>query len=249
MEIIRRNHKLGVKEYKIYNESEAKVLGILYSNWREATAGNYIITDDGWVMECYGAKEYWLKGRKKGVKELKFPFGIYWSNEKVCNYEDKRGSGKYKRKSWQEYEVKTTRGKRLVRQAVVQLVTKGKLDYEELGQVYRADQAQPSWTVRRVLKQKEFMEAIEAGLEERLIKKGLNPDYVIDLFKEVVQYAQDKKDPDALLRVAKELKIMLGMEAKRKTVIEQIETTNIQYLKDNMEKEEESLKLSRTTHE
>ena len=59
------NHKTGSKKYKVYTKEEADTNNIEYKPWNEAREGEWGITDDNYVSECYSSKQL-----KKAMKSL-----------------------------------------------------------------------------------------------------------------------------------------------------------------------------------
>lgn len=253
MDTITRKLKGGERTFKIYTKDEADAEGIPYKHWTEAEPGEMALSDDGWVAELWYAKTYATKSG--GLRRaLKLAYGDYWqvlgSNKTYpIKYEDKRGTGLYshsKPRSWDERELRSSRGKRLVRAYVAQWMT-GELDYKKLGEVYRKDQKIPEATVKRVLKSELFMQAIEDEIEKLMTGKGITKEYVLDIMKEAVEIAKEERDPDILLKAAKEFRVLLGMDPQKKVLTESMEYSNVSQLEDKIEKEKAL--LTRKTEE
>ena len=63
MNIKRRiNNKTG--KYPIYDKAKAIEKGLDFVYWRQAEVGDWAITDDGYVAECYDRKDYTDKNGK-----------------------------------------------------------------------------------------------------------------------------------------------------------------------------------------
>ena len=59
------------------------------------------------------------------------------------------------KRRWIKYELGKTKTKLVIKAYVRQLVS-GKIEWEKLGMMYRPDQKQPVWTLKRLLKQDLF---------------------------------------------------------------------------------------------
>ena len=78
MEIKRRiNGKTG--KYPVYTKEQAKDKKLDYVYWRQAEVGDWGLTDDGFVAECYDRKNYTDKnGRVKTF--VKLTCGVGWDS-------------------------------------------------------------------------------------------------------------------------------------------------------------------------
>jgi hypothetical protein len=112
------------KTFFVYKKEEADNDGLLYTEWKDADAGEYALTDDGYVGKCINRKEYTDKqGRCKTF--VKLCCGVGWTtrNAKLL-YEPNRDFGLYsqvKPDYWVRKEVKTTRFKGITQDMVLEL--------------------------------------------------------------------------------------------------------------------------------
>ena len=148
MDLIRRKHlKNGrlrkgerreyiEREYRVYRREEADQRGIQFVDWRTVDAGQWGITDDGWVGECTDRRQY------KKKDNVVFGFGQFWYNPATkngkCEYEPRRDSESYTMTSPKQ-PWETNQGKKVYKDFVkvyVQQLLNGNVDYTILGKVF-----------------------------------------------------------------------------------------------------------------
>ena len=176
MEKLKRKLKKKTRVYNIYTQNEADEAGLDYSHWKQAQTGDYALSDDGFVGKCIGRKDYTdKKGRVKTFVRL--AYGANWAgNTNKIQYLKNKEYGVYTQanpeaNNWAVREANTTRAKNLVNAYVGQLTSTKKVDYNQLGMIYRPDQKEPAATVRRVLKQEVIKKMVEKKLREVLSEK------------------------------------------------------------------------------
>lgn len=78
MEVFRRLYQRKVREFVVYPLDEALEKELKPVPWRDAQAGNWAITDDGFVVECLARSEHdeVIRGKKKGRRRTLFAFSI-----------------------------------------------------------------------------------------------------------------------------------------------------------------------------
>lgn len=95
------------------------------------------------------------------------------------------------RKRWVKVELTKSRAKRVI-DIYVKMILSGKTNLSQLAQMYRADSLKPISTLKRFLKQKEVIEAIEKKLDEKLKLQGIDMQYVIQKRIEILEAAMQK---------------------------------------------------------
>jgi hypothetical protein len=98
------------------------------------------------------------------------------------------------RKRWLKYELGKTKTKLVIKAYVRQLVSGSNIEWEKLGQMYRPDQQQPVWTLKRLLKQEETQGMVSKELEKLLSDEGVTAQYSIENRKKVFEMAIEKQD-------------------------------------------------------
>lgn len=69
--------KIAKREFMVYDEAEAKDAGIEYcKDWRSAQKGDWILTDDGKVIEVLNRSEYLRKTQKKPEVRIRTGYGV-----------------------------------------------------------------------------------------------------------------------------------------------------------------------------
>lgn len=217
MDTIVRRWNRNIQTHYVYTKEEADNKGLVYKPWREAQPKDWALTDDGYVVECLRACMY--PGNGKTVTEEKvFSVTRLWVHPKTrLDYLPLKATGNFTgkiKRSWQETEARRTRTRNTIA-VYAQQILSGKVDYEQLGRVYRPDQQIPAATVRRLLKQTRIQAMVREELKKLLAAKGLDESYVLDVMKRAVDIAEDLQDPTNMLRGAKELAELLGMKEQR----------------------------------
>lgn len=149
-------------------------------------------------------------------------------------------------RKWIQKEVRQSRTKRVV-DMYCKMLLKGEVDFDKLGKLYRIDQKEPSWSIKRLLKQKEIKEMIDKKLEDILIGEGVTQQYLIDKRKEIINLAKDKDKLDIMLKSIEGFEDMYNMRNPHKEVKQLTQSINYKQLLDSGETNE--LKLSQTTEE
>lgn len=238
------NGSMKKYEFKIYTQQEADELKIEYVDWKKSKNWDYVLSDDGWVSQRYRGKIY--KNGKANNEHIVVPFGEYWSNSNRQGmkmlYEERRGTGRYsytRPKTWIEHEMNTKRLKKFVTAYAMQWLTRKEIDYRELGMIYRKDQKIPEATAKRLIKQKEVIKMVEDELVKLMAGKGIDKEWVINIMKDAVDMAREKKEPDIMLKAAKDFRAMLGMDnTKKLTHTESVEITgDLSAIRDRLPKD------------
>lgn len=205
---IRRRFNKVVREFIIYTQDEADTEGIPYSPWRDAEAGGYGLTDDGFVMECLRRIPM-----KRGTI-LDFTGGRAITGLKAFEFLPRYSARDWwslSPSSWIQKEIRTRRAKNVVK-LYVQMVLAGKLDWDALGTAYRPDQKIPKATVKRLFRQKEVKKMIAEEMSEALKALGITQKFVLEKILNAITVAEGKGDAGNMLRAAENLADMLEMK-------------------------------------
>ena len=128
-------------------------------------------------------------------------------------------------KRWIKYELGKTKTKLVIKAYVRQLVS-GKIEWEKLGQMYRPDQQQPVWTLKRLLKTEETQIMVNEEFDKLLTDEGITAKFTIKKRKEVLEKAIEKNDLTNANRVLDSFEDKLDMKPKE---IKFQQTTQIDY--------------------
>jgi len=244
--IIKIKHRGDKKEteYPIYREKEAKEKNIKYRPWKKATPGQFALSDDGYVSKVLSRREYTDNSGRKNVY-MRFPFGYTFFNPKYSNkplnVQGRKTNVTMTGKSYIEVQSKQQKMKALAMMFAL------KPDYDQaiewaLGEVN--DSQKRKW--KRTMKSEIFQGMVRDELAKRLTEHGLDEDYTLDLLKQAIELAQNKKDISNLLKAVDNLQDMHGMKEKHlvKTT-DTIEAFSSVKLIDELKEEEKGLTLQR----
>ena len=142
-----------------------------------------------------------------------------------------------------------TRTKNLVNAYVGQLTSTKKVDYNQLGMIYRPDQQQPAATVRRVLKQETIRKMVETKLREVLSEKGINNSSVLDTMLEGLDIARAKQDVTNMIKISDAFMELLEMKPNKRITTDMLQLDVSNSIGDIIAKEEKSFKVSRKIEE
>jgi len=254
MEKLKRKLKKKTRVYNIYTQKEADEAGLDYSHWKQTQTGDYALSDDGFVGKCIGRKDYTdKKGRVKTF--IRLAYGANWAgNTNKIQYLKNKEYGVYTQanpeaNNWAVREANTTRAKNLVNAYVGQLTSTKKVDYNQLGMIYRPDQKEPAATVRRVLKQEVIKKMVEKKLREVLSEKGINNSSVLDTMLEGLDIARAKQDVTNMIKISDAFMELLEMKPSKKITTDMLQLDVSNSIGDIIEKEEKSFKVSRKVEE
>jgi len=254
MDKLKRKLKKKTRVYNIYTQNEADEAGLDYSHWKQTQTGDYALSDDGFVGKCIGRKDYTdKKGRVKTFVRL--AYGANWAgNTNKIQYLKNKEYGVYTQanpeaNNWAVREANTTRAKNLVNAYVGQLTSTKKVDYNQLGMIYRPDQKEPAATVRRVLKQEIIKKMVEKKLREVLSEKGINNSSVLDTMLEGLDIARAKQDVTNMIKISDAFMELLEMKPNKKITTDMLQLDVSNSIGDIIAKEEKSFKVSRKIEE
>lgn len=230
------------KTYKVYT-SEDKAIPE-YVHWQECDAGDYGISDDGYISKCIYRNKY-----KKGTL-LTFPYGRQWlGRNRKLEFEPHWNSGNLNNvstKSYSEIESKSKRAELAVDAYIAYKIAGEKPDMDKIGSLYRPDQKEPHIAAKRLLKLKETKQMIKDKLKEVLTDKGVDEGYIIDVMKDAVVVAKMKEDSGSMIRAAKEMSVFLDMAPQKTQQTETLEMDISHQISNQFEKQTKKLKATQT---
>jgi len=139
-------------------------------------------------------------------------------------------------KRWLKYELGKTKTKLVIKAYVRQLVS-GKIEWEKLGQMYRPDQQQPVWTLKRLLKQEETQRMVNEEIDKLLSDEGITPKFVIEERKELLKSAKEKGDITNANRILDSFEDKMDMKPKETKFQQTTEISYVELLKQAERKE------------
>ena len=228
-------------DYPIYEKSNYSKKAV---HWKKCQAGDWGISDDGYIAQCIARNEY-----GKGT-EMVFPYGKQWVTERstlefLPHYET-RSYGSVSKKSYMDQELQRSRTTNVL-DAYMTYVMAGKTpDFEKLGGIYRPDHEKPIWSVKRLLKTRGMKQMIKEKMKEVLDERGIDEGFVLDTMKDAIEVAKVKEDSGNMIRAAKELGDFLDMKPKTKQLSESVEIDMTHQIQDNYEKQQKKLIATKT---
>jgi len=150
-----------------------------------------------------------------------------------------------KPRAWQEREATSKRTKNAVNAYVGQIVEGKKVDWNQVGKIYRPDEQNPSATVKRLFKQKVISNMVEEKLKEILSSRGVDKGYVLDTILKAISIAEDKQDVSNMLRGVENFVDMLEMKPNKKVTTDTLQIDMTNQIMDKIETEEKKLVATR----
>jgi hypothetical protein len=234
------NHKdKGTVHYTVYSKEEADSKGLLYSSWREAQIGDYALSDDNMVAEVIQRKEYSHKEGKK-TTYIRMPWGYALCNPSYnSNHYAIKGRTTASTLTGKPAELVRANSREMKDLAMTYAFT---MDIEKTLEIAFANKPLPKWKktdLRKRMRTKVFRDMVTKELKARLQDHGIDEDFALNLLKDAIDIAKDKKDVSSLLRGVENIQDMLGMKEKTKvTSTKQIEASSTQELLDEINKQE-----------
>ena len=236
-------------KHPVYTKDEADNKKLDYVYWRQAEIGDWAITDDNFVSECYARKDYTDKNGK--VKTfVKLTCGVGWdSGFSKIQFLENHKYGVYSKtnpkRSWVDEESGTSRAKNTVNAYANMLLDSKAVDFDALGQIYRPDQSVPAATVRRFLKQKTAKRMVEKKVKELLSDKAINKEFALDNIIRALQMAESKGDVNNFLIANDYIMDLLEMKPNKQLITDTVQVDMTKQIADTIAKEEKKLTLQR----
>jgi len=138
------------------------------------------------------------------------------------------------KRRWIKYELGKTKTKLVIKAYVRQLVSGSKIEWEKLAMMYRPDQQQPVWTLKRLLKQEETQRMVNEEIDKLLSDEGITPKFTIEQRKKVLELAIKKEDLTNANRAIDSFEDKLDMKPKE-TKFQQITEINYKAMLEDAE--------------
>jgi hypothetical protein len=220
----------GAVEY--FTQKEADRDGIAYIHWREATeAGQWVLTDDQYVLKTVGVKYItevignWSRVRRRVMMGLgnAYPHGkMLFEIKNRIKY---KCLNDYIPKPWY---VRFDRDNPDLKSVLAKMVLMGKLTirkdphyfnkYEYAAMIEAADMVLAKnfnwYTVRTFFRNDGARKLIRDEIAKIAKDRGINVDKVFDILGEAEEFGRKKKDPKAMIALAKEYAAIVGMNTK-----------------------------------
>ena len=192
----------------VYTVDEADERGIGYVHWMHGQQGDWVRSDDGYVVQLLDVKEYYDSRRSKisrfDVYTIFYTYSVakrthwhsYFTVEKSL-----RGMGAISGKPWQERFVKSRTGRRWIVFVATMLLDKNP-DMMAMAEFLGFDKKYPESSlimVKRYLRDRLIEKAIMVQMSQFLNEKGITYDKVLEEYQEILAKAKaDGKYSDAL---------------------------------------------------
>lgn len=239
---IERIYQRKKQKFQIYTREEADYEPRFYLYWKEADEGDYAVTDDDFVMKCLSRKEY--TDKNGNVKTfIKLSGGVGWNNPaSKINFELNHAYKTYTKtnpaKSWEDVEIKSTRGQNTINTYATMMLNGG-VDFGKLGKVYRPDDKIPEATVRRFLKNKKVKMEVEKKVKEILTEKSISKEFAIDNLIRALEMAEHKGDVGNFLKANDQVMDLLEMKPNKAITTDTVELIDTKKILDQITQEEE----------
>mgnify|MGYP000734063991 CR=1 FL=1 len=246
---IKRRIKGKTSNYPIHPKDEADIQKLSYVYWKQAEVGDWALTDDGFVSECFGRASYTDKaGHVKTF--IKLTCGVGWDTGfSKINFLINQQYGVYSKtnpkRTWDEEESGKTRSKNTVNAYANMLLSSNMVNYNTLGQIYRPDQKTPAATVRRFLKQKITKRMVEKKIKELLIDKAISKEFALDNIVRALAMAEEKGDVNNFLKANDYLMDLLEMKPNKQMITDTVQVDVTKQIADTIATEEKKLTLQR----
>ena len=242
MYVISIKHKQGHVDYKIYSKKEAKKRDLDYKYWKEADEGDWALSDDGWVAKVIKRKEY-PGNRNFSNIYLRLPWGYtFFSNKyptKKFKAEGRRSVHTFSGK--REIEVKCN--KPPMRKLAMGFAHMRDFDLA-IDWAFGSVSDDERRRYRRTMKSESFKKMVNEEMQKLLEDHELTKDYTMDLLKESIEVAKEKKDVSNMLKAVDNLQDLHGMKDKGQIVTTNtLEASMTRKMLDEIDAEEKRLKL------
>ena len=239
------NHRDGnTKTYKIFRKEEAEKEGIDFVYWKEAQKGDYAISDDNYVAYVINRTEY--KTKAKDSIYFRFPWGYTFYNPKYKTKKLKVAGRKSNTTLTGKRPIEVITGKDYMKNlAMVRALLHD--DNLAIDWVFGSTTPSEHRKYKRYMKSEAFKKMVREELSQYLTDHDLTEDYTLELLKEGIEIAREKKDVPGIMRAVENLQDMHGMKDKHlvKTT-ERLEAHSSTKLIDELREEESSLIAQKT---
>jgi len=246
---IKIDHRdIGLTEYPIYRQEEADIERIPYKHWQRAEEGDWALTDDYYVAKVIKKKSY-FDHQKRESFYYRMPFGYIMWNPK---YPDKHfacggrvSNTTFTGNSGIEVKNGSDKYKALAMWAAITEDRDIAID-KVFGPVSQSKHRK----LRRHMRTESFISMKRDEAQKLLADNLMDADYFVDLMKEGIDIAKEKKDVNGIRGFVNDGFEIHGMKDKETVVTtDRIEAVATRKLIDNINQEEEKLALTRKVEE
>lgn len=180
MLVIRRRGSAIGGTYKVYTTPEAARQGITpIEDWRQARAGDWIRTDDGWVAQVLRRKDYTTaKGVTTGF--LNLPFGRVMTTLRRLDLRRQiRNMNAVSGKPWYQQFMDSMRGQMFCLYYCLMVINTGKVNYTHLGNIIGGGK-NPHIRAKIYMKNDFIGEHITMTMTKMLTDKGITHEKILD---------------------------------------------------------------------
>ena len=249
MYTIKIEHRdIGLTEYPIYRQEEADIERIPYKHWQKCEEGDWALTDDYYVAKVIKKKSY-FDDQKRESLYYRMPFGYIMWNPKypnkhfACGGRDSNTT--FTGKSGIEVKNGSDRYKALAMWAAITEDRNVAID-KVFGPVSNSKHRK----LRRHMRTESFISMKRGEAQKLLADNLMDADYFVDLMKEGIGIAKEKKDVNGIRGFVNDGFEIHGMKDKETVVTtDKIEAVATRKLIDNINQEEEKLALTRKVEE
>jgi hypothetical protein len=240
------NHREGgPTDYKVYKKDEAIDDGIDFIYWKDANEGDWALTDDDYVAIIIKKKEYYTKKDNQKSCYYRTPFGYIMYNSKYPNTKFCAGgrvtNTTMSGKSWLEVRCGSEDYKDLALWAALTEDRDIAID-----KVYGSVSASKRRKLRRHMRTEVFKSMKRDEAQKLLADNLMDADYFVNLMKDGIDMAKDKKDVNAIRGFVNDGMEIHGMKDKETvTTTDRIEAVQTKTLIDNINEEENKLIATR----
>ena len=249
MYTIKIEHRdIGLTEYPIYRQEEADKEDIKYKHWQKCNKGDWALTDDGYVATVIKKKSY-FDHRKRESFYYRMPFGYIMWNPKypnkcfACGGRDSNTT--FTGKPYIEVKNKSDRYQALAMWAALTEDRNVAID-KVFGPVSNSKHRK----LRRHMRTESFISMKRDEAQKLLADNMMDADYFVDLMKEGIDIAKEKKDVNGIRGFVNDGMEIHGMKYKDKIVTtEKIEAVATRKLIFKINQEEEKLIATKKVEE
>jgi hypothetical protein len=244
-EIEIKHRDQGLVVYTVYRKNEADEDKIPYKYWKEASEGDYAVSDDDYVAKVITKRSYVAEDGRTSIY-MRFPWGYTFYNPKYASKKlvvaGRKTNVTFTGKSYIEVQSGQDKMKNLAEMFAL------KPDYDlaiewALGAVTSSQRRK--W--KRTMKTEVFKKMVREERQKLLQEHGLTEGYTLELLEEGIKIAKEKKDVSNILRAVENLQDMHGMKEKHmEKTVDKIESKSVTMI-DDIVKEESQIEASRTT--
>lgn len=246
-EVVRHIKDKGDIAFPVYAIKEAIDKGIEFKHWKDCRPGEWGSSDDGFVSLCLTRKR--VNAKRVHDKRSRYIIGMVFGTNFVTPnsyiaYLERRATNSFQRcspKSSDAVEAARGRTKKAVVIAAKNMIQTGQIDYEEVGQVYRPDQAVPSATAKRLFKSERVQIMLRKEVHDALIESEIDEKLIVERFNDLYVKGLEGNNLPIAMKSTENLSKILQMDTAPTTKhTAQTEERSLSNMKNRIDVEERS---------